>query len=358
MNRVNKILLNLGISISVATVMMTSTDAQPLNGWDLIWSDEFNGTSLDGSKWQLELNEGDHGLSAYTNRPQNLSVSDGCLVLQAQKESYNGAQYTSTQVSSRNKGYWKYGRFDIRAKLPVGKGMWPAIWMMPNNRAYGVWPQSGEIDIMENLGANTRLFYSTLHHSITNEMLQGTYTTPEGQSLSDTFHVYTMIWDTGSFAFYIDSVHNYYNTNSWSPKNVAYPKPFDQSFFMMFDLAVGGDWGGPPDNSTVFPQKMLVDWIRVYRKNNSTEIGHPAENRNFKKSPVTVSGKWFEMDLKTGASVNFSLHDMAGREIVRVNDFRNASQTRVPVPAGLSRGFYMWKLVADGKVSTGRFFVN
>jgi beta-glucanase (GH16 family) len=96
MNLVNKNLLNVFILMSAALLLMTSAEAQPLNGWDLIWSDEFNGTSLDGSKWQLELNEGDHGLSAYTNRSQNLSVSDGCLVLQAQKENYNGAQYTST----------------------------------------------------------------------------------------------------------------------------------------------------------------------------------------------------------------------------------------------------------------------
>jgi beta-glucanase (GH16 family) len=358
MNRVNKIILKVCISMAVVLLPTAFIEAQPLNGWSLIWSDEFNGTSLDRTKWQLEMNEGDHGESAYTERTQNLYVADGCLVLQAQKEKYSGEQYTSTQVSSRNMGHWKYGRFDIRAKLPYGQGMWPAIWMMPNNPAYGGWPRSGEIDIMENLGNNTRLFYSTLHHSITNEMLQGTYTTPVGQSLSDTFHVYTMIWDTGSFAFYIDSVHNYYNTKTWSPSNVAYPKPFDQTFFMMFDLAVGGSWGGLPDSTTVFPQKMLVDWIRVYKRDNSTGIEPRAENTLFGKPPVKISGKWIEMDLKAGVPVNLRLHDMAGREVARMDYTRNTGVNRVLVPATLSRGFYVWKLVTDGKASSGRFVVD
>jgi beta-glucanase (GH16 family) len=358
MNRTKNLLLNSCISVSVALFSITAIHAQPLNGWSLVWSDEFNGTSLDAAKWQLEMNEGDHGESAYTNRTQNLYVADGCLVLQAQKEKYGAMQYTSTQVSSRNKGHWKYGRFDIRAKLPYGQGMWPAVWMMPNNPAYGGWPRSGEIDIMENLGDNTRLFYSTLHHSITNEMLQGTYTTPIGQSLSDTFHVYTMIWDTGSFAFYIDSLHNYYNTKSWSPSNVAYPKPFDQTFFMMFDLAVGGSWGGVPDSTTVFPQKMLVDWIHVYKRDNSIGIEPRAEKTLSRKPIVTISGKWIELDLNAGVPVNLRLHDMAGREVARMDYNRNTGLTRVPVPATLSRGFYVWKLVTDGKASSGRFVLD
>ena len=127
---------------------------------------------------------------------------------------------------------------------------------------------------------------------------------------------------------------------------------------MMFDLAVGGSWGGPPDNSTVFPQKMLVDWIRVYKKSGTTEIEQCDEKRYFKKNPVTVTGKWINLDLKNGASIKFSVHDMAGREIARVDDFSNASQVHVPVPAGLSRGCYVWKLVANGKANSGKFAVD
>jgi len=348
MIRLKEFIVTMCPAFSFALFLAASAVAQPLDGWKLLWSDEFNDTSLDGSKWQLELNEGDHGMSAYTNRPQNLYVADGCLVLQAQKENYSGKSYTSTQVSSRNKGHWKYGRFDIRAKLPYGKGMWPAIWMMPNNPAYGGWPRSGEIDIMENLGDSK--LYATLHYGTTNAMSQGIYTTPAGQSPSDTFHVYTMIWDTNSFAFYIDSVHNFWNCDTWSPNNTTYPKPFDQTFFMMFDLAIGGSWGGPPDNSTVFPQKMLVDWIRVYQRQNPVEIRQPAVNHSPMDYSLTVTKKWVELNLKTGTPVSLTLYDLAGREVVRLTDGRRAGERiRFPVSATLTHGSYLWKLATAGR---------
>lgn len=267
--RVGKAVLAIAMQLCAA-LFSRSPLAQSLEGWKLVWSDEFNGAGLDAAKWGLELNEGDPGEAAYTSRAQNLSVSDGMLALQAQKEDYGGKKFTGTQISTRNKGVWKYCRIDVRAKLPYGQGMWPAIWMMPNAPvAYGGWPRSGEIDIMENLGKNTRLTYTTLHFGAGNQSIQGTYTAPANQTLSDAFHVYTMIWDSTSFSFTLDSTHTYYSPNKWSPDNVAFPKPFDQPFFLILDLAVGGSWGGSPDSSTVFPQKMLVDWVRVYQRQGS-----------------------------------------------------------------------------------------
>ena len=287
-----------GIALLACLALPARSPAQPLDGWKLVWSDEFNGTALDSGKWALELKEGDPGEAVYTNRAANLSVSDGYLALQAQKENYGGKNYTATQISTRNKGVWKYCRIDVRAKLPYGKGMWPAIWMMPNAPvAYGTWPRSGEIDIMENLGANPRLTYTTLHYGAGNQSIQGTYTTPADQSLSDTFHVYTMIWDSTSFSFTLDSTHTYYSTNKWSPDNVAFPKPFDQPFFLMLDLAVGGSWGGPPDSATVFPQKMLVDWVRVYQRKSPASILPYGSRRETIASPSlgygqTPRGTW------------------------------------------------------------------
>jgi len=358
MIRIKDFLVSACLPVAVVLLAITSPDAQTMDGWTLQWSDEFNGTSLDNSKWQLELNEGDHGISAYTSRPQNLYVADGCLALQAQKENYNGKPYTSTQVSSRGKGYWKYGRFDIRAKLPYGKGMWPAIWMMPNNPAYGGWPRSGEIDIMENLGDN--ILYATLHYGTNNQMSQGTYTTPAAKSPSDSFHVYTMIWDSTSFAFYIDSTNNFWNCATWAPNNLAYPKPFDQSFFMMFDLAVGGSWGGPPDSSTVFPQKMLVDWIRIYKRQEAVALKRPAENHSLVHNSLTISGKWIELTMKTGTPVSLNLYDVAGREVVRITDGRRVDgRIRWAIPATLTRGFYLWKLVtAEGPDISGKIAVD
>jgi beta-glucanase (GH16 family) len=282
----------IGVASLVCVALLSRSPlAQSLTGWKLVWSDEFNGTGLDAGKWGLELNEGDPGDGVYTNRAQNLSVADGFLALQAQKENYNGKKFTGTQISTRNKGAWKYCRIDVRAKLPYGQGMWPAIWMMPTApRAYGDWPRSGEIDIMENLGKNTRLDYTTLHYGAGNQSIQGTYTAPAGQSLSDTFHVYTMIWDSTSFSFTLDSTHTYYSPNKWSPDNVAFPKPFDQPFFLILDLAVGGSWGGSPDSSTVFPQKMLVDWVRVYQRQGAGSALPSRAHRESDRSPSLSYG--------------------------------------------------------------------
>jgi beta-glucanase (GH16 family) len=344
-----------------STVLLITVvpEAQPLDGWSLVWSDEFDSTALDGSKWLLELSEGDHGMSAYTSRPQNLAVSNGCLVLQAQKETYGGKPYTSTQVSSRGKAFWKYGRFDIRAKLPVGRGMWPAIWMMPNKRIYGTWPRNGEIDIMENLGDKMNLFYSTLHYSTIHDSKQGTCTTPGATTLSDSFHVYTMIWDTTSFAFYFDSVHNYWNCDDWKPDSLSFPKPFDQDFFMLFDLAVGGEWGGPPDSTTLFPQKMLVDWVRVYKRNNNAQVIRRNEPAMLQHGQVNIKSSWIDVQLPSETFTGFTLHDMAGREVIRFNGGNSTNgRVRFHVPSSLQPGCYVWKLATDRQATAGSIVVE
>ncbi len=325
--------------------------AQPLSGWDLVWSDEFNGATLDTGKWALELNEGDPGVAVYTKRSQNLFVSNGCLALQAQKENYNGKQYTSTQISSRNKGYWRFCRIDVRAKLPHGQGMWPAIWMMPQVRPYGGWPGCGEIDNMENLGNNTQKLYTTLHYSTSNQSSQGTYSTAANQSLSDSFHVYTMIWDSGSFGFYIDSIHNYWNCTHWSPDNVTFPKPFDQSFFLIFDLAIGGNWAGAPDSITVFPQQMLVDWVHVYQRQSSTDVRRHPEERASEGFCLIASGATLGYRLDEGAAVRIDLFDVLGKRVVSlVNSFQPAGSAAFDLSSySLRTGIYLCILEAGDK---------
>lgn len=334
--------------------------AQPMNGWKLVWSDEFNGAALDTGKWALELNEGDPGVAAYTNRPQNLAVSNGCLVLQAQKETYGGKQYTSTQISSRNRGSWKYCRIDVRARLPYGQGIWPAIWMMPMQPvAYGGWPRSGEIDIMENLGNNTRLTYTTLHYGASNQSSQGKYTVAATASLSDSFHVYTMIWDSGSFSFTLDSIHNYYSVNKWSPDNVAYPKPFDQPFFLIFDLSIGGSWAGPPDSTTVFPGKMLVDWVRVYQRQAPVATLPAPEHRGGGGAGVRVSGKVLWYDLERETNVRIGLFNGLGRRVVTMTYWRQlAGRHSFAIPPRIMPGVYVCEFERDGNRQTSRIMVK
>ncbi len=323
---------------------------QSLSGWNLVWSDEFNGTSLDTTKWGLELNEGDPGIGVFTNRPQNLSVSTGCLVLQAQKENYNGKQYTCTQISSKNKASWLYCRVDVRAKLSHGQGLWPAIWMMPQARPYGGWPTCGEVDNMENLGNEPRAIHTTIHFGDTNQAIGYMYNLPaSAKSFPDTFHVFTMIWDTGSFAWYIDSVH-YTTMNKWSPDNLVYPKPFDQPLFLIFDLAVGG-WAGSPDSTTAFPQKMQVDWVRVYQRHGATGLLIPSRTPSQESDIcVTASGKVLRFDLKRAAPVSIALYDGAGRKVVSlVNEYRATGKHSLDLAScGVRSGLYLCSMESEG----------
>ncbi len=252
------------------------TEIPTPEGWELVWHDEFDGASIDTKKWEHEVNAqggGNNELQYYTNRPENSYIEDGHLVIQALKEHYTGPEgtreYTSARLRTLRKGDWKYGRFDIKAKLPFGQGLWPAIWMLPSEWKYGGWAASGEIDIMELLGHEPNKVYGTLHYGgeWPDNVHTGTfYVLPQGNFSID-FHVFTLEWDTAAFRWYVDGIH-YQTQTQWHTKNAAYPAPFDQYFHLLLNVAVGGNWPGDPDNTTVFPQKMIVDYVRVYRKIN------------------------------------------------------------------------------------------
>ena len=243
-------------------------------GWKLIWHDEFNGTHIDGSKWEHEVNArggGNNELQYYTDRSQNSYVEDGHLVIQALKENYTGPEgsreYTSARIRTRYQGDWKYGRFDIKARLPYGQGIWPAIWMMPSDGVYGGWAASGEIDIMELLGQEPNKVYGTLHYGgewPDNVHSGDSYTLPSG-TFSDTFHVFTLEWDSTQIRWYVDGQF-YQMQNQWYTTNAEFPAPFDQRFYIILNVAVGGNWPGDPDYTTIFPQSMVIDYVRVYQK--------------------------------------------------------------------------------------------
>jgi beta-glucanase (GH16 family) len=244
-------------------------------GWILVWHDEFEGRYIDTSKWEHEVNAwggGNNELQYYTNRRENSFIRDGKLVIRAIKETYTGPEgtreYTSARLRTFHKCDWKYGRFDIRAKLPEGKGLWPAIWMLPTDEVYGGWPASGEIDIMECLGQNPRKIYGTIHFGGPGNQHVYTGSSFELQkaSFSEDFHVFTLIWDSTKIEWYVDGIQ-YYSTSKWFTINGNYPAPFDQRFYLILNLAVGGNWPGPPDETTIFPQEMIVDYVRVYQKN-------------------------------------------------------------------------------------------
>ena len=249
--------------------------------WKLVWADEFNGPALDASKWQFEVNGkggGNGEKQYYTARPANLQVANGRLVITAAKEIFQGPdgkkEYTSARIKSQGKGDWEYGRFEARIKMPKGKGIWPAFWMMPTESAYGTWPLSGEIDIAEVIGHEPAVVHGTLHYGAAwpkNVHSGDKYRLPAGD-LSDDFHVYAVEWREGEIKWFVDG--NLYQTQTtWHTTAAAFPAPFDQKFYFVLNLAVGGSWPGPPNASTVFPQTMEVDYVRAYQLANPLPVG-------------------------------------------------------------------------------------
>ena len=240
----------------------------------LVWSDEFsatNGSRPDSSKWIMETGGGgwgNHELEAYTNRAQNAHVQDGNLVITAKKETYKGTdgitrQYTSARLKTLGLFEQKYGRFEARIKIPRGQGMWPAFWMLGNNIGTVDWPNCGEIDIMENIGKEPDKVHGTIHGPgySGGDGLGGNYTLPAGK-FTDVFHVFAVEWEAAAIRFYVDS--NLYETRTPADLPTGKTWVYDHPFFILLNVAVGGDWPGNPDRATKFPQRMLVDYVRVY----------------------------------------------------------------------------------------------
>lgn len=232
------------------------------------WSDEFDYTGLpDAAKWGYDLGGsgwGNHELEYYTNDLSNAKVEGGNLVISAKKETVGGMNYSSARLASRNKGDFLYGRIEVRAKLPGGKGTWPAIWMLPTDWAYGNWPKSGEIDIMEHVGYDP----GNVHFSIHTESYNHSIGTQKTSTLLiptaiTAFHKYRVDWTPYAVRGYFDDqlVFTFVNEG----KGYA-TWPFDKRFHVLLNVAVGGDWGGAQGvDDSVFPQSMMIDYVRVYK---------------------------------------------------------------------------------------------
>ena len=246
------------------------------HGYVLSWSDEFNGKdgSLpDSSKWVMETGGGGWGnneLESYTNRPQNAHIENGSLVITALKETLTGTDgitrpYTSARLKTAKLFEQKYGRFEARIKIPKGQGMWPAFWMLGNNIDAAGWPTCGEIDIMENIGKEPSVVHGSMHGPGYSgaQGLTGGYTLPSG-NFADDYHLFAVEWEPNAVRFYVDS--NLYETRTPADLPAGTPWVFDHPFFILLNVAVGGDWPGSPDNSTIFPQTMKVDYVKVYTK--------------------------------------------------------------------------------------------
>ena len=238
-------------------------------GYTLVWSDEFSGTSLDLNAWNHEVGNGSGGwgnneLESYTSSLKNTFVSNGNLIIEARKETIGAFNYTSGRMTTQDKKSFKFGRIDIRAKLPVGKGMWPALWMLGTNITSVGWPSCGEIDNMELIGTNPATVYGTMHWSVTSgaHASKGSNYSLLSGDFSKQFHVFSLIWTENNIQWYVDD-QNYLDLSASQTGADSYPFNADQ--FFIFNVAVGGNWPGSPDYTTEFPQRMFVDYIRVFQ---------------------------------------------------------------------------------------------
>ena len=246
------------------------------DGWDLVWADEFDGTTLDLTKWEVQLGDGcDEGICGWGNgefqnyTTENLSVGDGTLTITAREDSPD--EFTSSRIRTLGKGDWTYGRFEVRAKLPTGQGIWPAIWLLFSEDTYGGWAASGEIDIMEAIGSEPGEVFGTLHYGgpFPDNVFSGEPFQLSGDAtFNEDFYVFTVEWEEGEIRWYINNVlyqtqtsDDWYTTGSDDPA-----APFDHDFHMILNVAVGGNLPGAPDATTPFPQTMEVDYVRVYER--------------------------------------------------------------------------------------------
>lgn len=256
------------------------------SGWKLVWADEFDKPGLpDPGKWNYETGFVRNREAQYytASRLENARVEDGCLVIEARKESFKNpafnptanpndwirgrefAAYTSASLTTRERFSWKYGRIEVRAKLPSGRGVWPAIWTLGTNEASVGWPTCGEIDIMEMVGFRPDMIYGHIHtfESVNGKKIKdGTGLKVPGAS--DDFHVYAIEWDPGQITFLVDNkkYYTYHNPHtgegSW---------PFDKDQYLILNLAIGGAWGGQKGiDDAIFPQRFYIDYVRVYQK--------------------------------------------------------------------------------------------
>ena len=251
-------------------------------GWILVWRDEFLDSEIRTDRWEFEVNAqggGNNESQYYTDRSENARIENGNLVIEARAENFTGPEgtrnYTSARLRTLNKGDWEYGRIEASIKLPYGQGIWPAFWMLPTDWVYGGWAASGEIDIMELVGHEPNVVHGTLHYG--GPWPENTYSGDSysiGEPFANDFHHFAVEWENGEIRWYVDGVHFQTQTN-WYSTAGAWPAPFNQRFHVILNVAVGGNWPGYPDASTVFPQRMEVDYVRVYQRDPSAEPSTP-----------------------------------------------------------------------------------
>jgi beta-glucanase (GH16 family) len=335
--------------------------------YKLVWSDEFDAPTINQFKWVQETGAGGWGNSEsqyYTNRTANAYIDSGMLVIKAIKESYSGSAYTSARIKTQGRASWKYGRIEARIKLPYGQGIWPAFWMLGDNISTVSWPKCGEIDIMEMIGgtgARDRTTYGTAHWDNNGHVSSGSNKALSGGRFADEFHVFSITWNAQMIAWYLDDVP-YYVVNTTPAALTA----FQKNFFIILNLAVGGVWPGYPDASTVFPQMMYVDYVRVYQEEIT---GISATQDAVVPSTCTLAQNYpnpfnpstaIHFSIGSEQKVRLAVYDVLGSEVAVLADgTMQAGSHRVEWDARtIPSGVYFYRLRAGSFVETKRLVLQ
>lgn len=322
--------------------------------YKLVWSDEFNsGTTPNVKYWKIEVNgvPVNNELEYYTNRPENVRVENGNLIIEAHKENYLGRLYTSARINTEHKKYFKHGRVEARMKLPYGKGMWPAFWMLGESFSKVSWPYCGEMDIMEMVGGGDldNQMGSAMHWY---SKAKGGHTLESkdyllNEKLTYNYHIFALEWDEKEIRTYIDSIHFFSMDITTADKAV-----FHNDFFILLNLAVGGDWPGSPDASTIFPQQLLVDYVRVYQKDTGTTSieSSKKESSGLKVFPNPVKDTVsFEFGNDSSGSI-CQLFSSNGWEVLK-KELGSARNNTLSV-RGLEAGIYILKITSGNNTYT------
>jgi beta-glucanase (GH16 family) len=259
-------LIGFGVSCAPVSMKSESTPIVAPDGWILIWNDEFDEKAIDTQNWTYDLGAGGWGngeAQYYTSRPDNARLENGMLVIEARQEKFEDSYYTSARLKTQGLQNFQYGRIEARLKVPSGKGLWPAFWMLGSNFDGSNWPDCGEIDIMEYIGKEPDLIFGTLHGPGYSGALGISAWNRQSYDIADDYHTYAIEWETDEIRWYYDDTQYHTVTR----EDVGEREwVFDQPFFIILNLAVGGQLPGPVGLDTVFPAQYLVDYVRVYEK--------------------------------------------------------------------------------------------
>lgn len=292
-----RIFATASVFFAVAGCAMAEDAVLSYEGYNLKWEDNFDGTELDRNNWNVELHEKgwvNNELQTYVDSEENIIVKDGKLILKPVTKNAKKQEYTSGRVNTQNKHDFKYGLFECLAKVPKGKGFLPAFWMMPTDESfYGQWPCCGEIDIMEVVGSDTSKAFGTVHYGSPHAESQGSIVLGDN-AFSDEFHLFSCEWEPGKLTWYVDG-KKIHTENDWftateGKKTLPYPAPFNQPFYLILNLAVGGNWPGNPDKKADYIDSSTfeIDYVRVYQKDSYNEnVEKPKKILNMKKADAT-----------------------------------------------------------------------